>query len=111
MILIRCQTHLIVLVINFKLLSCDYRQKIPATREAHQEEMHHQEEYARAVLQEKESVEKQIRDLNHILLFNSLSKKTYIRIIIKNRFRKPSDDLNLSLPVGGPNGDILDVGG
>ena len=73
--------------------------------------MHHQEEYARAVLQEKESVEKQIRDLNHILLFNSLSKNTYIRIIMENKSRKPYDYLNLSLPVGGPNGDILDVGG
>ena len=92
-------------------MSCDYRQKLPAIREAHQEEMHHQEEYARVVLQEKESVEKQIRDLNHILLFNSLSKNTYIRIIMKNKFRKLYDDLNLSLPVGGPNGDILDVGG
>ena len=74
-------------------------------------EKRHQEEYAMVVLQEKESVEKQIRDLNHILLFNSLLKKTYIRIIMENRFRKPCNDLNLSVPVGGPNGDILDVGG
>ena len=74
-------------------------------------EKRHQEEYAMVVLQEKESVEKQIRDLNHILLFNSILKNTYIRIIMENKFRKPHDDLNLSLPVGGPNGDILDVGG
>ena len=48
-------------------MSYDYRQKLPVIREAHQEETHHQEEYARVVLQEKESVEKQIHDLNHVL--------------------------------------------
>ena len=74
-------------------------------------EKRHQEEHATVVLQEKESVEKQIRDLNHILLFNSLLKKTYIRITMEYKFRKPYNDLNLSVPVGGPNGDILDVGG
>ena len=56
-------------------MSCDYRQKLPAIREAHQEEMHHQEEYARVVLQEKESVEKQIHDLNHILFLIAFRRK------------------------------------